>query len=568
MQSWSKIIVACLILLFSSVYSMAAADELRLQKLEELLEFYIQENKELKQKIKNLEITKDTAINKPENEVADQLNGTTARARCDANIKGCSKEDLCAISTFTSATGKRKWRAGDLKKFADEAKQRGIACGVENAASTKIETNTKPIATTARARCDANIKGCSEQDLCALSTFTSSTGKRQWRAGDLKKFADEAKQRGIACGVESASNTKTETNTKPVATTARARCDANITGCSEGDLCALSTFTSSTGKRQWRAGDLKKFADEAKQRGIACGVHNNNNASKITSGDKSVSNKRTCKTDIKVCTNIEICKQVKFAGESEFKKYTREAQRRGLSCGAPVFGNPENTLVNNYCPNDVTQCDEKSLCDTATWISAGNKKWKVGAYTKFVNEAKRRGLTCGVVTGNSTSKPQTQKVTQPTKSEDEIIAQCAEPWRKHSIQMFDGYPNQRELVEQQMVSHRLVLKNTLREAVEAGHVSRRDRLTACSYNIYFVNKKIGSFPQLLVEDKHLIVIHQVRCKNKNAPNCFYGSHMYVVTVKNQGTNRQRRLCYDVRAKKDASSQCDAFILRRGELSRP
>jgi len=189
MHSWSKIIVACLILLFSSVYSIALADEAdeqKLQKLENLLEIYIKENKELKQKIQNLEATTDTVINKPANEVQEQLNGTTARARCDANIKGCSEQDLCAISTFTSSTGKRKWRAGDLKKFADEAKQRGIACGVENATDTKIETNTKPVATTARARCDANIKGCSEQDLCAISTFTNSAGKRKWRAGDLR----------------------------------------------------------------------------------------------------------------------------------------------------------------------------------------------------------------------------------------------------------------------------------------------------------------------------------------------------------------------------------------------
>jgi hypothetical protein len=410
MHSWSKIIVACLILLFSSVYSIALADEAdeqKLQKLENLLEIYIKENKELKQKIQNLEATTDTVINKPANEVQEQLNGTTARARCDANIKGCSEQDLCAISTFTSSTGKRKWRAGDLKKFADEAKQRGIACGVENATDTKIETNTKPVATTARARCDANIKGCSEQDLCAISTFTNSAGKRKWRAGDLKKFADEAKQRGSACGVENAANTKIETNTKPVATTARARCDANIKGCSEQDLCAISTFTSSTGKRQWRAGDFKKFADEAKQRGIACGVQNNKNPSINTSEDRSVSNKKTCKTDIKVCTNIEICKQVKFAGESEFKKYTLEAQRRGLSCGATPLGNPENTLVNN-CPNDVTQCDEKSLCDLATWGDR-YKNWKVGAYTKYVIEAKRRGLTCNVVKSNSAPKPKPNK---------------------------------------------------------------------------------------------------------------------------------------------------------------
>ena len=486
MHSWSKIIVSCLILLFSSVYSIATAeeaDELRLQKLEELLEIYIQENKELKQKLKDLEPTKDTAINKPENKVADQLNGTTAKARCDTNIKGCSEQDLCAISTFTSSTGKRKWRAGDRKQFADEAKRRGIACGVENIAqkvtplgekkqnvassttafskcnsdisgcsekdlcsiatyidpsgnrkwrtggvkrfsdeakrrglackvkivsNTIKQANTKTVPTTARARCDANIKSCSKQDLCAISTFTSSTGKRKWRAGDLKKFVDEAKLRGIACGVENAANTKIKTSTSPIATTARARCDANIKGCSEQDLCAISTFTSSTGKRQWRAGDFKKFADEAKQRGIACGVHNNNNASKITSGDKSVSNKRTCKTDIKVCTNIEICKQVKFSGP---QKYTIEAQRRGLSCRATPLGNPEANAENGMgrCTANIAKCNEKDLCKYATYGIPGDKKWQISQNKKkFVQEAKRRTLDCGVKSSNGTSSQQSQ----------------------------------------------------------------------------------------------------------------------------------------------------------------
>jgi hypothetical protein len=283
MHSWSKIIIACLILLFSSVYSIALADEAdeqRLQKLENLLEIYIKENKELKQKIQNLEVTTDTVTNKPANEIQEQLNRTTARARCEANIKGCSEQDLCAISTFTSSTGKRKWRAGDLKKFADEAKQRGSACGVENAANTKIETNTKPVATTARARCDANIKGCSKQDLCAISTFTSSTGKRKWRAGDLKKFADEAKQRGIACGVENAANTKMETNTKPVATTARARCEANLKNCNKVDLCELSTQLIGSKQRDWKVGVYRKFVTEAKRRGLTCNVPKWKNAPK------------------------------------------------------------------------------------------------------------------------------------------------------------------------------------------------------------------------------------------------------------------------------------------------
>ena len=228
---------------------------------------------------------------------------------------------------------------------------------------------------------------------------------------------------------------------------------------------------------------------------------------------------KACKTDIKICTNGEICKQVKFSGP---KKYTLEAQRRGLSCGATVLGNPE--------------------------LELNNKK--------------------------TLPNPQTQNITQPKKSEDEIIAQCVEPYRKF-ITWYDKHPDPwkiPEFKEREIKQRKSIVKHNVRLAVKAGHVGRSVRVTACNWNfkiIYTDNgKKLDSNLEILVEDKHLIKYHVEECTNIYAPNCLYGLHEYLVTVKNQGTTRQRRLCFDNIVKKDASYVCDALILRRGELSRP
>ena len=58
-------------------------------------------------------------------------------------------------------------------------------------------------------------------------------------------------------------------------------------------------------------------------------------------------------------------------------------------------------------------CSKEDLCENATYGMIGQKQWKIGRYTKFVDEAKRRGLGCDVI-----SKPQEDKTDIPVNKDE------------------------------------------------------------------------------------------------------------------------------------------------------
>jgi hypothetical protein len=48
------------------------------------------------------------------------------------------------------------------------------------------------------------------------------------------------------------------------------------------------------------------------------------------------------------------------------------------------------------CMSNPKKCDDVELCERATYGLVGKKKWKVGSFTLFVDEAKLRDLSCQV----------------------------------------------------------------------------------------------------------------------------------------------------------------------------
>ena len=110
------------------------------------------------------------------------------------------------------------------------------------------------------------------------------------------------------------------------------------------------------------------------------------------------SNDRVCK----VATNEYLSPYLK-------KQYVKEAQRRRLNCSVD---NSKKTLVSSdtytksepiklsstfNCDNYPNQCSNTSLCAKAT---RGNK-WETGiVFKKHVQEAKSRGLDCGIKNNN------------------------------------------------------------------------------------------------------------------------------------------------------------------------
>ena len=338
MAKWLKIIAVSLSALLSGITSFATAEESyeqRIEKLEDLLEIYFEENRQLKQKVSDLE-------NKLESfDKAASAKPKTIREKCEADINGCSDENVCAIATRTKDSVK-KWKLGN--KFFYEAKRRGLTCGV------KLGSNKL----TAKQRCEANIRGCSETALCEVATYTTYNNKKEWARGNsFVKFATEAKRRGLTCGV------KEESNYLTAFKNAKKKCEKNIQTCSTTDICLLATYKVEDGYR-WLSGASSTYVSEAKRRGLTCGV-------------KSASNTSTQTVTPKVSITTTTAKQ--------------------------------------RCEANIRGCSEADLCETATYGTT-EKNWSA-TYIRFVDEAKRRGLTCGVV--ETTVRP---KSTSPKISDN------------------------------------------------------------------------------------------------------------------------------------------------------
>ena len=76
---------------------------------------------------------------------------------------------------------------------------------------------------------------------------------------------------------------------------------------------------------------------------------------------------------------------------SLLKMALREAKRRGLSCG--VDDSDANQVVTSF---PYLNFSNENVCYEATYLSGNGPVWHSGVNKKFVAEAKRQGLSCGV----------------------------------------------------------------------------------------------------------------------------------------------------------------------------
>ena len=110
---------------------------------------------------------------------------------------------------------------------------------------------------------------------------------------------------------------------------------------------------------------------------------------------------KTCDDDQKLCSTDQLCGQslTFISGKADWRtdnaSYVTEAKRRGLSCGVmEVLATPKKT-----CSENVKYCDGGQLCTQSVTSQNGRKVWDTKSlYGKYVTEAKRRGLSCGVDT--------------------------------------------------------------------------------------------------------------------------------------------------------------------------
>ena len=222
------------------------------------------------------------SVIQPQNLHAVTVSKTPAPT-CEEDITGCDAADLCDAATY-GLIGAKDWKRGSFIKFVDEAKRRGLRCDViAKPQDENTDSNTAPsiasvtVSKTPAPTCEEDITGCDAADLCDAATY-GLIGAKDWKRGSFIKFVDEAKRRGLRCDViTKPQEEKTDSNTSPsiasvtVSKTPAPTCEEDITGCDAADLCDAATY-GLIGAKDWKRGSFIKFVDEAKRRGLSCGV--------------------------------------------------------------------------------------------------------------------------------------------------------------------------------------------------------------------------------------------------------------------------------------------------------
>ena len=167
------------------------------------------------------------------------------------------------------------------------------------------------------------------------------------------------------------------------ATVSVADCSSNANQCTPKQLCSAATSTEGGVKVWSKSSYYSKHVNTAKQVGINCGV---------------VEIVATCDNDPELCSVDDLCKQSvqKSGGKTGWKTSSNAAghialaKEFGLKCGVT-----QKIAKTTSCPEDVTLCNDYYICVRST-NGVFDKYWNPGNSNRFVTEAKRRRLTCGV----------------------------------------------------------------------------------------------------------------------------------------------------------------------------
>ena len=236
--------------------------------------------------------------------------------------------------------------------------------------------------------CYENVKFCDKKQLCFLAT-TTVNGRSSWitTTTTFSKYMQEAKKRGLTCGVKTSSNSSS----------GKKVCSSTFPqNCSKDLLCARATILDGS-QRKWRIHYFNRlYVQEAKKRGLTCGVKISSNSS---------SGKKVCESWSPENCSVEIlCARATslFAGKNKWSEadigrlYAQEAKKRGLTCDVrnDAYQPSESFSCNSANPDS---CTDILLCGRATYFKSGSRKWQLGSNSStFVREAKKRKLHCGV----------------------------------------------------------------------------------------------------------------------------------------------------------------------------
>jgi hypothetical protein len=217
-------------------------------------------------------------------------------ADCVSDPNECTLKKLCEASTTLDGNNTIWATTSETAKHVALAQSLGMECGVT------------PIVDL----CETDPSECKVSEICEKAT-TESAGQKTWDDSAAGHVA-LAKEYGLSCDVVvEAAVKKTCWATMPA-------------GCTDSDLCRYAT--GGTGK--WQSLHHQGYVTEAKKRGLSCGVETA--AAQVKSKDVcNLTNQKACNNEKTLChlaTN-----RGTWEARSVFKQYSKEAKKRGLTCG-------------------------------------------------------------------------------------------------------------------------------------------------------------------------------------------------------------------------------------------
>lgn len=246
--------------------------------------------------------------------------------------------------------------------------------------------------------CKNDPYACTPAKLCSKTT-EKINNVLYWISSEEDKHLKVARKINLNCGAKDAMSS----------------CQKDASECSILELCEVAA-TKEVSAINWNEIN-PQHVKLAKSFGLDCGVKETQGINQVnkTNTNKSMS---LCDLNPASCISEELCERATYTINrttnwkvGAYKKYVKEAKQRGLSCGL------NTTSIDKTCSQDVYKCTPTELCDAATYTINKITEWKVGAYKKYVKEAKRRNISCGVKSASNDQVKADEKARLALKTE-------------------------------------------------------------------------------------------------------------------------------------------------------
>lgn len=258
-----------------------------------------------------------------------------------------------------------------LEQYLDE--NRELKSRVE-----ALERSPTESAAAGATTCANDPTKCDDKVLCPLTVNLFGNSYIWSTQPAWIKYVQEAQKRGLNC--PASANADRQENL------AVWSCEANVSDCTDNDLCDLATYGTNT--KVWKSGSSQKFVDEARKRNLECGV-----ASTSQAPSQSVAaSATTCDNDPSKCSDLRLCSLASFGSPSKRWKsgasqiFVDEAIKRGLDC------------LNDQPRINETGLDTESddtVCFMSVQLKYGDFVWsKIPERQSYVQEARIRNLDC------------------------------------------------------------------------------------------------------------------------------------------------------------------------------